>query len=356
MYLTLEEKDTQRGTMTKRKTNRLGCNATTNSYFLICLALFVLNIPFGQAQDEEAGRYQLRDGLRKGQGRAKGAERKTRLMLVDILKEAGSQTWDGWDETRELAAFFPPSGNTARNLIGKKSSRTSNKYYGIGAPVGKKSGKKSVKAPSRPLPKPTPSRGRPTNLPTAPPIGNLPTTPPTGNLPTTPPTGKPPIGGDRCQLPNLEFLQLTAVPPPIFVNPNDQNDQTLGTGYVYNDALFNQTTFDEVAGSKVTGTCTRVQSRDENAQQLILGAGHCTFTYKLFDGQNTFTFSATGELADSLGGVLDIIGGSQALAGAYGQIQLVPANLDNGNFVPEDGDVFLAPLFYLADATIFFPC
>jgi hypothetical protein len=367
--LTLEEKDTQRGMMGKQKTNRLGCNETTKKIYvhcLICLALFGLNIPFGQAREEEAGRYQLRDGLRKGQGRAKGTGRKTREALVDILKEAGSQTWTGWDETRELAAFFPPPANTVRNLKGKTSpGNTSRKlkgkkvaptkiargtppYYGIGAPHPR-----PPPAPVRvPVPPPTP---KPTTG--HPPRGNILTTPPVGP-PSGPPSNKPSTGGDRCQLPNLKFLQLTAVPPPIFVNINDPNDQSLGTQYIYNDAVFNQTTFDEIAGSKVSGTCTRIQSRDDNAPQGIqLGAGHCTFTYRLFDGQNTFTFSATGELADSLGGILDISGGSQALVGAYGQIQLVPANLgSDGSFEPEDGDVFLQPLFYLADATIFFPC
>ena len=361
--LTLEEKDTHRGTMGKRKANRLECNAKTKNiyiYCLICLGLFVLNIPFGQAQEEEVGRHQIRDGIRKGQGRAKGAGRKTRETLIDVLKEAGSQTWNGWDETRELAAFFPSPantarnkkgktspGNTARNLKGKKVApikivKGKHPYYGIGAP--------------HPLPARPPARP-PTPIPTGRPIGRG-TTPSPVSSPSGPPSDRPPIGGDRCQLQNLEFLQLTAVPPAIFVDPNDPDNQRLGTSYVYNDALFNQTTFDEVAGSKVTGTCTRVQSRDDNAPQgTQLGAGHCTFTYRLFDGQNTFTFSAVGELADSLGGILDISGGSQALVGAYGQIQLVPANLgSDGSFESADGDVFLDPLFYLADATIFFPC
>lgn len=351
--LTVEEKDKQIGSMGKRKTNRLGCDPTTKkiyAHFLICLALLVLNIPFGQAQEEEAGRHHLRDGLRKGPRQAKGEGRKKREMLADVLNEAGSQTWDGWDETRELAAFFPSPGNKARNLKGKKASPIQivkappSYYYGIGISIGKA-------IPSSP----TPPSPRPTSGP--PPRGTAPTPSPVAP-PSGPPSTGPPIGGDRCQLPNLEFLQLTAVPPPIFVDPNAPNDQSLGTQYVYNDVIYNQTTLDEIVGAKASGTCTRTQFRDENSQQGIqLGAGHCTFTYRMFDGQNTFTFSATGEIEDSLGGILDISGGSQALVGAYGQIQLSPTNLgSDGSFEREDGDIFLEPLFYLADATIFFPC
>lgn len=376
---------TTRGTMGKRNTNRLGCNAPTKTIYVhcfICLALLVLNIPFGQAQEEEAGRYHLRDGIRKRQRLAKGdgkktRDRKTREILVDVgsqaldgldetrdlaafLNEAGPQTLDGSDETRELAALFP----SPRNLKGKKGppikivkgpgkgpnhgKGPNRPYYGIGITHPGLRPPKPDPAPPPPRP-PTP---RPTGGP--PPRGPTP-------MPAPPPVGPPtapPISGNRCQLPNLEFLQLTAVPPPIFVNPNVPDDQTLGTQYVYNDALFNLTTFDEITGSKVSGTCTRTQSREDNTPQgSVLGAGHCTFTYKLFDGQNTFTFSATGEIADSLGGILDITGGSQALLGAYGQIQLLPADLGNdGSFVPAEGDIFLTPLVYLADATIFFPC
>ena len=43
--------------------------------------------------------------------------------------------------------------------------------------------------------------------------------------------------------------------------------------------------------------------------------------------------------------------------GAYGEIELVPVNLQpDGSFEVETGDVFLDPLFYLADAAIFVPC
>jgi hypothetical protein len=43
--------------------------------------------------------------------------------------------------------------------------------------------------------------------------------------------------------------------------------------------------------------------------------------------------------------------------GAYGEIELVPVNLQSdGSLEVENGDVFLDPLFYLADAAIFVPC
>jgi hypothetical protein len=90
---------------------------------------------------------------------------------------------------------------------------------------------------------------------------------------------------------------------------------------------------------------------------LQLGRGHCQFTYTLFDGSDEITITATGDIVDSMGGVLAITGGTQSVIGAYGEIELIPVNLlPDGSFEVETGDVFLDPLFYLGDASIFVPC
>ena len=179
--------------------------------------------------------------------------------------------------------------------------------------------------------------------------------------PTLPhaPVGPPSGGGNGCRVPfNADFLQFSAIPPALFNNPNNPNEQDLGTRYVYSDALRDQNTLDELQGSKSSGTCTRTQARVGNdIVGLQLGQGFCTFTYTLFDGTKEITFTAAGEVVDSLGGVLSVTGGSQSAVGAYGEIELIPVNLNpDGSFEPENGDFFLDPLFYLADASIFIPC
>ena len=62
-------------------------------------------------------------------------------------------------------------------------------------------------------------------------------------------------------------------------------------------------------------------------------------------------------MADLLGGVLSITGGTSSVIGAYGEIEVIPVNLKpDGLFEVENGDFFVDPLFYLTDASIFVPC
>jgi hypothetical protein len=143
------------------------------------------------------------------------------------------------------------------------------------------------------------------------------------------------------------------------VDPNNQDEQALGTRYVYNDGLRDHDTLDELIGSRASGICTRVQARVGNADiGLQRGRGQCHFTYALRDSRNRdIIFTATGDVVDSLGGVLSITGGSQTTVGAFGEIELLPVNLvGNGKFEVEAGDFFLDPLFYSADARIYVPC
>ena len=158
-----------------------------------------------------------------------------------------------------------------------------------------------------------------------------------GGRPPPPPTQSP--GGNLCQLRRLRFMQLTAFQPPIYVNPALPDDQTVGTQYVYNDALFDPDSLDELPNSKASGLCTRIQSRTNIGGELQLGGGHCTFVYEMRDGNEMITFSVTGTIMDSMGGILPITGGAKALSGGVvGEIEILPVNLAaDGGYEREDG-------------------
>jgi hypothetical protein len=187
----------------------------------------------------------------------------------------------------------------------------------------------------------------------------------------------------------MQFLQFSAIPPAILVFPQDPNVQDMGTRYIYNNDLRDAESLDELVGSRGIGVCTRTQSRleDTTGAVLQLGGGHCTFTYTMFDGSREFSMEASGTIFDSLGGTLSIVGGTKDVLGAFGEITLVsarmvkksflktyaivssltdrfilfggktPVNLTpDDDFERDDGDVFLSPLFYLADVVLFVPC
>lgn len=238
--------------------------------------------------------------------------------------------------------------------------------------------------PTRPSPVVRPTQPRPPSPPTAPTVVPSPSlSPPTQRPPpptaptVSPPSLSPPTvpsplplppssASTFCRVPiTISFLQFSAIPPALVVYPDDPNAQDLGTRYVYNNDLRDPETLDELSESRCTGICTRTQSRfviggdDEEEEQevLQLGGGQCSFTYSLFDGERGFTFEATGMVVDSLGGTLAITGGTKDAIGAFGEIELLPINVQaDGSFVPAPGDFFLEPLFYLADATLFVPC
>lgn len=154
------------------------------------------------------------------------------------------------------------------------------------------------------------------------------------------------------------FLQFSALPQAIYVDPFTRNTQELGTRFIYSDNLRFLPSLDVVPGSRASGTCTRVQSRLGNDEiGLQLGMGHCDFTYRLANGDREVIFTATGEIADSTGGVLSITGGARSAFGAYGEVVITPVTIQpDGSVVSNEGDVFLEPNFYKVEATLVFPC
>ncbi len=259
----------------------------------------------------------------------------------------------------ELDVYSIGTGRLA--VLGTKSSKKApKKGSGKGAPGQRPGPRPKPRPPRPPNSQPTPRPPRPPNSQPTPRPPRPPNSQPTPRPPRPPnsqPTPRPP-GGCITEI-NVDFLQLSAIPPALFVNPNDPDEQTLGTRYVYNDGLRDQDTLDELIESKVSGTCTRTQSRvGDETIGLQLGRGNCHFTYVVTDSQNReIVFTASGDVSDSLGGILSITGGSRTTVGAYGEIELLPVNLlSDGEFEIETGDFFLDPLFYLADARIIVPC
>jgi hypothetical protein len=356
-----------------------------------------LSIISGQLRELEEQGIQGRDGV-QSRKRRRGRGPEDEAILHRVLETRGERFWEGFDDGGQLAAFgiSHEANRRALKRTGSDSFSSSGaNIHGIGDKyaLARKASKKSSKTgkgiwrptppphshptpkqptPSRPTPKqpipnrptlPHPTPRPPTPRPPTPsPRPPIPTPPPTPTptpptAPVIPPSALPPSGGCQVQF-NADFLQLSAIPPAKFNDPNDPNEQELGTRYIYNDGLRDQDTLDELVNSNASGSCTRTQARVGNdAIGLQLGRGHCQFTYKLFDGNREITFTASGDVSDSLGGVLSITGGTQTVVGAYGEIELIPVNLlPDGSFEVENGDFFLDPLFYLADASIFVPC
>jgi hypothetical protein len=334
-------------------------------------------LPAGGQEQQRIGDEQQEKLLARQRHRAAG-------HFGGILQDACVRTWDGIPNSEHILAFVPHDGNarslqrssvgndqddnsqghrragvkggndSSRTLKGAKGKDSFSPYeggpYSIGIEKKSKKGKGKGKGGSypRPTPRPTPHPVRhPTPRPTVRP------TPPPVPRPTPPPSG----GGEDCRIPmNIDFLQLAAL-TVVFVDPGNPNAQDIGTTFIYNDAVFNQTSLDEVAQSRASGTCTRIQNRIEfGGGDFQPGGGHCVFSYSLFDGNNVITFSAAGDIFDAAGGILPITGGANGLRGAYGEILLEPVNYEGGRFVRESGDIFQDPLGMLADATIFMPC
>lgn len=316
---------------------------------VVCYGLIYLHEAVVHAQSR-------RESSEESETRAlPGGRRRSDAFVNRILRATGTKTWEGFDDSGELLPFGVTHEVNRRTLgLQQLKDQTSTdsflqfppdvNNYGIGVKKkkgSKKSGKKGTKGgnPNNPSTPYSKSAKRPTVPPPSP-------TP----RPPTPPTCRVRV--------NVDFLQFSAIPPALFNDPFNPNEQELGTRYVYNDALRDQRTLDEIEGSRGSGTCTRTESRVGNdIIGLQLGRGYCQFTYTLFDGNKEITFTAAGEVVDSLGGVLSITGGTSSVIGAYGEVELLPVNLKpDGSFEVETGDFFLDPLFYLADASIFVPC
>jgi hypothetical protein len=166
--------------------------------------------------------------------------------------------------------------------------------------------------------------------------------------------------GSGCFLDiDLEFFQLPAINDPIGTNPvfvdyNDPDEQALGTVYVYNDPLLNQTATNILEQSFATGHCSRIQMRElMDTGDFTSGGGYCHFTYTLYDGKNTMSFNVAGEVFDFFGGTLAVEGGTQAFQGVTGQINLTPVDTSvDGGFTTSSADFFIGPDGYTADASL----
>eukprot|EP00980_Cylindrotheca_fusiformis_P003562 scaffold792_cov84-Cylindrotheca_fusiformis.AAC.2 len=157
---------------------------------------------------------------------------------------------------------------------------------------------------------------------------------------------------------NAVFLQFSAVTPAVYNDPNDRNAQEVGTRFVYNDDLRYLPILDSIPESRVSGVCTRTRSRiGDNQIGLQVGMGHCQFTYRILNAGEEIIFTASGEVSDSIGGILPITGGALGAAGAYGQVKLEPITAGpDGSISSNNGDFFLDPNFYRVEASLTFPC
>ena len=105
-----------------------------------------------------------------------------------------------------------------------------------------------------------------------------------------------------------------------------------------------------LAGAFVTGYCRRIQQLlGADIATLQEGIGYCHFTYTISDSNgNEVTFNAQGEVLDRVGGTLAVIGGTGALQGVGGELELVPAF----NAVDTEFDFFKLATFYVGVATL----
>lgn len=364
---------------------------TNRRRWCLVISFVILSVAISGAQNS------VRRGADENETQEQSSRReKMRSLRESHLRTTGTTIWDGGlgENEASLPVFGISHTGNRRKLQSSFGDfildQETYDRYGIGVrplkPEGQQRPKSSKKgngkgkgkgkgSPSRPEPAPTPSQPQPRPTPplmppVIPPVGPPNNRPPSVGPPNKPPSQKPPnksptpeppsTPGNGCRTEfTVDFLQLSAIPPALFVDPSSPDEQTLGTRYVYNDGLRDQDTLDELLGSNVQGTCTRTQARvGSESVGLQLGGGHCQFTYVLKNSQNReIVFTASGDVVDSLGGILSITGGSKSTVGAYGEIELLPVNLgEDGQLEIEKGDFFLDPLFYAADARIFVPC
>lgn len=287
---------------------------------------------------------------------------KMRELREELLKSSREILWNGVEESGlDLPRFIVHEGNrrhlnSDHSLPVPFSDDENSSLYAIGSLDSQGRDHASSQAQGNPRPRPSSKSSKSSGSGKGKGVSSK-GGKGKGGSSAKPPNSQPPPG---CTLQlDVDFLQLSAIPPAVFVNPNDPDEQTLGTRYIFNDGLRDQDSLDELVGSNASGSCTRTQARIGDVDiGLQLGRGHCQFTYTIKDARNReIIFSVSGDVTDSLGGVLSITGGSNNALGAFGEIELLPVNLGgNGQFVPEPGDFFLDPIFYLADARIYIPC
>ena len=136
------------------------------------------------------------------------------------------------------------------------------------------------------------------------------------------------------------------------------DEQQLGTTFIYNDPILNQTTREIIDGSFATGHCLRTQRREalENGGTSA-GGGYCHMTYTFSSGsKESATLNAAGELFDSFGGSIAITGGTGLYVGARGELKYLPVVVnDDFEFVPSSDDFFTGPTGYTVTGEITIP-
>jgi hypothetical protein len=127
-------------------------------------------------------------------------------------------------------------------------------------------------------------------------------------------------------------------------------DSTIGTIFIYNDALFDLN-LTALPGTFIAGFCQRTQlTQNVGSDNTLVGGGYCFFTMTVSDGITSVTFNAVGEVFDVLGGTLSITGGTGDLSGVYGEVELVPVYQTQ-----DQVDFFTEATLYVGTATLFVP-
>ena len=145
--------------------------------------------------------------------------------------------------------------------------------------------------------------------------------------------------------------------PSVFIDHSLLNEQDFGTVYIYSDPLADQA-IEVLESSFVSGHCVRTQMRINQGTDFIAGGGYCHFTYTLFDGVDSVTFTAEGEVFDFFGGKLAVSGGTGYFTGVAGFLTLSPVLVEQGGaFTSSDADFFSGPdnsnqFGYAADAKL----
>ena len=155
-------------------------------------------------------------------------------------------------------------------------------------------------------------------------------------------------GGSLTPNSTLDFVMLSpdaTVPVSVGVP-----DTTIGTVFIYNDALFDLN-LTALPGTFVAGLCTRTQlTQNVGGDNTLVGGGYCHFTFTVSDGVTSVSFNAAGEVFDVLGGTLSVAGGTGELVGVYGEVELVPVYQETNQI-----DFFTEASVYVGTASLFVP-
>jgi hypothetical protein len=154
---------------------------------------------------------------------------------------------------------------------------------------------------------------------------------------------------------NIEFFQFIARSEDMDSAAADE--QRLGTTFIYNDPILNQTTRNIIDGSFATGHCLRTQKREALDDGSSAGGGYCHFTYTFSDGGNVVaSINSAGEVFDSFGGTIAITGGTGSYIGARGELTVLPVEVNADlEFIHSDDDFFTGATGYTVAGEMIIP-